>query len=66
MIPVTIIILVIQHKTSIYTRWLWNVSCLAQLLDSLHDVHLLWNGSSGTCLPQVSLVEEIHDIHADC
>ena len=34
-------------------------------MDSLHDVHVLRPGCTGTRLAEIPLVEEIHDHHAD-
>jgi len=39
---------------------------MAQLSDSLHHVHLLRTVGSRTALPEIPLVEEVHDNHADC
>ena len=48
------------------SRWIWHIPRYAQLLHPLDDVHLLWNVRTGTCLQSISLVEEVHDLHADC
>lgn len=56
----------IVHLVPSCCRWVWNVSLHAELLHTLSDVHILWNGSFRTKIPKISVVEEVHDFYADC
>lgn len=56
----------IVHLVPSCCRWVWNVSLHAELLYTLSDVHILWNGSFRTKIPKISVVEEVHDFYADC
>lgn len=47
-------------------RRVWHVPCLPQFIHSLCHVHVLRPVVTGTPIPEVPLVEEIHDQHADC
>ena len=55
-----------RYMTMCVSRWIWHIPRYAQLLHPLDDVHLLWIVCTGTCLQSISLVEEVHDHHADC
>ncbi len=47
-------------------RGLWHISRHAELPHPLCHVHILWHGSHGTTVPEISLVEEVYDNYADC
>ena len=47
-------------------RWFWYIPRLAELFHPFCNVHLLRTVSSWASLPEISLVEEVHDFNADC
>jgi hypothetical protein len=47
-------------------RWLWYLPLFAQLFHPPDDVHILRSVCNGASLQPLPVVEEIHDLHADC
>jgi len=46
-------------------RWIWHISRLAEFIHPFCDVHLLCLVCSRTSLPEIPLVEKVHDFSAD-
>ena len=53
------------HKCNYVFRRLRNVPRVAQQLHPFRDVHVLRPGRSWPAVPEVLVVEEVHDTHAD-
>jgi len=47
-------------------RRFWYIPCVAEFFHPLCHVHLLCIVSSGATLPEIPLVEKVHDHFADC
>lgn len=44
-------------------RWFGYIPCIGELCCTCDHVHLLWDVSAGSSLPEVLVVEKVHDFH---